>query len=104
VWAIGDVVTLPLKLGKPLPKAGVFAIGMAKAVVSRIISAMTNQGTQTSFDGHGECFVEVGGGTAARGAGDFFAEPMPKVVLSSPSVEAHAQKLAWERECLARWT
>jgi sulfide:quinone oxidoreductase len=104
VWAIGDVVALPLKIGKPLPKAGVFAIGMAKAVVSGIVSAITGRGTQAAFDGYGECFVEVGGGTAARGAGDFFADPTPKVVLDGPSAEAHAQKLAWERECLLRWT
>src|SRR3990172_10301010 len=30
VYAIGDVVSIPLKLGKPLPKAGVFAHGEAE--------------------------------------------------------------------------
>jgi sulfide:quinone oxidoreductase len=104
VWAIGDVVALPLKMGKALPKAGVFALGMAKAVVSSIASAVTGQVAPTRFDGHGECFVEVGGGIAARGAGDFFAEPTPNVVLTPPSVEAHLQKLAWERDCLSRWS
>jgi len=35
VYAIGDVVTIPLTLGKPLPKAGVFAHGEGEVVAHR---------------------------------------------------------------------
>jgi sulfide:quinone oxidoreductase len=36
VHAIGDVTTIPLKLGKPLPKAGVFAHAQAEVVARNI--------------------------------------------------------------------
>jgi sulfide:quinone oxidoreductase len=104
VWAIGDVVMLPLKMGKPLPKAGVFAVGMGQAVVSAIVAAVRGKGEVASFDGYGECFVEVGGGVAARGFGRFLAEPLPEITLEPPSTEAHEKKLAWEQECLSRWS
>lgn len=36
VYAIGDVVSIPLAVGKPLPKAGVFAHKEAKVVAENI--------------------------------------------------------------------
>jgi len=29
------------------------------------------------FDGHGECFIEIGGGKAGLGGGDLYTEPKP---------------------------
>jgi len=39
VYALGDVVSIPLKLGKPLPKAGVFAPPASRA--KRVQAAST---------------------------------------------------------------
>ena len=55
VWAIGDVAGIPLKLGKPLPKAGVFAQEEAEVVAKNIVRAITGKGKPASFDGEGEC-------------------------------------------------
>jgi sulfide:quinone oxidoreductase len=102
VFAIGDVISIPLKLGKPLPKAGVFAHAQATVVARNIARAITGRGEPASFDGHGECFVEVGDGRAGFGKGDFYAEPTPQVRLHPPSRWWHLGKVAFEQYWLRR--
>jgi sulfide:quinone oxidoreductase len=104
VYAIGDIATIPLLMGKPLPKAGVFADGEAKVVADNIAHAWIQRGMAASFNGHGACFVETGDGKAAIGSGDFYAEPVPDVKLRSPSRLWHAGKVLFERNWLRRWT
>ena len=48
VYAIGDVVAIPLTLGKPLPKAGVFAHAEAEIVAKNIARTITGQGRSTA--------------------------------------------------------
>ena len=103
VYAIGDVTTIPLKLGKPLPKAGVFAHAQAEVVARSIARAVTGRGQVAEFDGHGECFVETGGGRAGFGSGDFYADPSPRVTLRRPSRFWHAGKVLLEKTWLWRW-
>ncbi|MEV0945538.1 hypothetical protein [Rhodococcus sp. NPDC049939] len=57
----------------------------------------------TRFTGLGGCYVEIGGGMAAKGEGDFLATPAPRVTLHGPSADFHAEKEAQEREWLSRW-
>jgi sulfide:quinone oxidoreductase len=103
VWAIGDVTGIPLKMGKPLPKAATFASGEAE-VVARSIAAEIGVGEPGApYSALGECWVETGDGAAARGHGDFFGDPAPVVTLEPPTTDAHAAKEAWERGWLARW-
>jgi len=99
----GDVASIPLKLGKPLPKAGVFAHAQAEVVARAIARAVTGRGRSAEFDGHGECFVETGGGKAGFGSGDFYAEPVPRVTLRQPSRVWHAGKVLFEKVWLWRW-
>ena len=103
LYAIGDVTTIPLKLGKPLPKAGVFAHAQAEVVARRIARAVTGRGKPAEFNGHGECFVETGGGRAGFGSGDFYAEPAPRVTLRGPNRFWHAGKVLLEKTWLWRW-
>ena len=100
VYAIGDVVSSPLTLGKPLPKAGVFAHHEGEVVARSIAHAITGQGSLTRFDGHGECFIEVGNGKAGFGGGDFYAEPKPTVTLRMPSWRWHLSKVWFEKSWL----
>jgi sulfide:quinone oxidoreductase len=100
VYAIGDVVAIPLALGKPLPKAGVFAHGEAEVVGRNIAHAIRGEGTEARFDGHGECFIEIGGGKAGFGSGNFYAEPTPQVALRMPSRRWHLAKVLFERSWL----
>ncbi|MFQ5860719.1 MAG: NAD(P)/FAD-dependent oxidoreductase, partial [Dehalococcoidia bacterium] len=103
VYAIGDVDIIPLSVGLPLPKAGVFAHGQAEVVAHNIACAVTGRGKPRQFDGHGECFVEVGDGRAAFGRGNFYAEPRPAVKLYQPGRHWHAAKVLFERDWLRRW-
>ncbi len=102
VFAIGDVTSIPLTLGKPLPKAGVFAHGQAEVVAANIAMAITGKGRAASFDGHGECFIEAGDGKAGFGAGNFYAEPTPDVKLHPVGRKWHAAKVLFEKTWLAR--
>jgi sulfide:quinone oxidoreductase len=102
VYAIGDVVSIPLKLGKPLPKAGVFAHRQAEIVAHNIVGTLTGRPTTERFDGHGECFLEIGGRKAAFAAGDFYAEPKPVVELHPPGRRWHWGKVLLEKSWLHR--
>lgn len=104
VYALGDVVGIPLKLGKPLPKAGVFAQAEAEVVAQRIACAMTGAGKPSTFNGHGECFIETGGGKAGFGKGNFYAEPAPLVKIHPPGRFWHMAKVLFEKRWLATWT
>lgn len=102
VFAIGDITTIPLKMGRPLPKAGVFAHGQAETVANNIAHAWTGKGQPRSFDGYGMCFIEAGGGRAGIGKGNFYAEPTPQVDMRGPSLMWHAGKILYEKYWLYR--
>jgi sulfide:quinone oxidoreductase len=102
VYAIGDVVSIPLTLGKPLPKAGVFAHAEADVVAENVAHAIAGEHQPARFDGHGECFIEIGGGKAGFGGGDFYAEPKPAVLLRQPSWRWHLGKVWVEKSWLYR--
>ncbi len=100
VYAIGDVVAIPLALGKPLPKAGVFAHREGEVVARNIARAIAGTGTPARFNGHGECFIETGDGKAGFGGGDFYAEPKPAITLRGPSWRWHLGKVWFEKTWL----
>lgn len=97
VYAVGDNTGIMLSMGKPLPKAGVFAHGEAEVVADNLIHAITGKGELRRFDGHGECFLEVGDGKAGFGSGNFYGDPTPQVKLRSPSRALHLGKVAFEK-------
>ena len=103
IYAIGDVTGIPLVTGKPLPKAGVFAHGEAEVVANNIVHAITGEGAPRAFEGHGSCFIEIGGGRAGFGSGNFFAEPAPQIGLRAPGLLLHWGKVAYEKYWLYRW-
>lgn len=103
VFAIGDVTTVPLSVGKPLPKAGAFAHAQAEVVSANIANAWTGRGARRAFDGHGQCFVETGDGRAGYGSGNFYGEPAPRITLHRPRWWWHWGKVAFERQWLRRW-
>ena len=103
VFAIGDVTTVSLKLGKPLPKAGVFAHGQAEAVARTLAARLRGRGGDQKFEGHGECFIEMGGGVAGFARGNFYAEPAPQVQMYRAGRHWHAAKVAFERNWWRTW-
>jgi sulfide:quinone oxidoreductase len=103
VYAIGDIVTIPLSVGKPLPKAGVFAHGQAEVVAANLAVEWSGGAPNAAFDGHGACFIETGDGRAGYGAGNFYAEPTPEIGLHRPSRLWHAGKVLFEKTWWWRW-
>lgn len=103
VHAIGDITMIPLGMGKPLPRAGVFAHGQAEVVARNIARACGGKAGQARFAGHGACFIETGDGKAGFGAGDFYADPRPAIRVRRPSWLWHAGKVLLERQMLWRW-
>lgn len=103
VYAIGDVTAVRLANGMFLPKAGVFADGEASTVAASIAAEIGGGAAPAQYDGRGFCFIEVGGGKAAYGAGNFYGIPGPRVTLEPPSEAYRREKLDVERSTLALW-
>jgi sulfide:quinone oxidoreductase len=103
IFAIGDVTTVPLTMGKPLPKAGVFAHRQAEVVAANLAALWTSSGSRRAFDGHGECFLETGDGQAGFGTGNFYGEPVPQVALKGPNRFWHWGKVLFEWKWLQGW-
>ena len=103
VFAVGDSTSIPLAMGKPLPKAGVFAHAQAEIVAHNLASAWTGRGSPLRFEGEGSCFVETGDGRAGIGSGNFYAEPKPVVSLRGPARWWHWAKVLYEWSWFRRW-
>ncbi len=103
VYAVGDVTLIPLAMGKPLPRAGVFAHGQAEVVARNITRVIAGKAPVERFEGHGACFIETGAGKAGFGAGDFYAEPRPAVRMRRPGMLWHAGKVLFEKQVMWQW-
>lgn len=103
VYAIGDVTSVPLKMGRPLPKAGIFAHAQAEVVAHNIAAEWTGATERKTFDGHGQCFIEIGHHRAGIGSGNFYAEPSPVIDMKAPSIRWHLGKIAFEKYWLWKW-
>jgi sulfide:quinone oxidoreductase len=103
VYAVGDVVSIPLADGKALPKAGVFAEAHAKVAAERIAATLRGETPVATYDGAGYCFLEVGNGNAMLVKGNFFAEPHADVRLAEPAPEHFEAKVEHEQSRLSEW-
>jgi sulfide:quinone oxidoreductase len=103
VWALGDVSSITLTNGKPLPKASVFAKGEAEAVAAGVARHLGYQAPEPFFDGHGYCYIELGSGVAAKGEGNFLEASGPAVELAEPSPAFHREKEQEEQDWIRQW-
>jgi sulfide:quinone oxidoreductase len=103
VYAIGDVTTIMLPVGKPLPKAGVFAHYEADVVAENIAAELRGKIPDHTFDGKGYCFLEIGSSKAGFASGDFYATPQPQVTMRKPGRHWHWGKILFERWWLSHW-
>ncbi len=101
VFAIGDVTAIRLANGMFLPKAGVFADEQARVVAANIAAEITGADETTRYGGYGSCYIEVGGGLAAYGSGNFYGLPGPRITLEAPSQRFRREKEEQERSLLA---
>jgi sulfide:quinone oxidoreductase len=103
VFAIGDVVQIPMGNGKPLPKAGVFAESMGETVADRIAATFAGREPEAAFAGEGGCYLEVGAGQAMKVQGHFMAVPDPEIALTEASTQLLEEKRAFETQRLKTW-
>ena len=101
VYAIGDVAGIPLTMGKPPPKAGSVRRTAGGVVARNIAHAMSGEVAADQFDGHGKCFIEIGGGKAGFGGGNLRGA-LPLITLHRPSRRWHAAKILFEQNWLRR--
>ncbi len=97
VYAIGDVATIPLEFGKPLPKAGVFAHFQAETVAFNITQKITGTILKNTFNGEGQCFLETGNGMAGYAGGNFYGSPLPMIKMRKPGYFWHWAKVWVEK-------
>jgi len=103
VYAIGDMVSIPLVDGKALPKAGVFAEAHGKVAADRIVASLRDESSSATYDGAGYCFLEVGKGEAMLVKGNFLTEPHADVQLAGPAAEHYQAKVEFEHGRLSDW-
>ena len=103
VYAIGDNVQITLAMGKPLPRAGVFAHAQGLVVADTIAATILGRPAPAGFDGHGGCFIETGDAPPRNGSGHFNPEPPPRDPLRPPGRALHLGKVAFEQNVLRRW-
>ena len=97
VYAIGDITYIPLEMGKPLPKAGVFAHYQAETVAHNIAHKITGKTPDKKFNGDGQCFLEMGDGKAGYAGGNFYGSPLPDVKMKTPGLFWHWTKVWFEK-------
>jgi sulfide:quinone oxidoreductase len=97
VYAIGDITFIPLELGKPLPKAGVFTHYQAETVAHNIAQKIKGKTADKTFNGEGQCFLELGGGKAGYAGGNFYGSPLPDVKMKKPGYFWHWMKVWLEK-------
>jgi sulfide:quinone oxidoreductase len=103
IYAIGDCASFMTANSFLVPRLGILAEEEAKIVSTNIANEIVRNDTRVQFEGHGTCFIEVGGGRACLAQGDFLAEPAPKIVIDFPSTQALALKKEFEAFRLAAW-
>jgi sulfide:quinone oxidoreductase len=97
VYAIGDITFIPLEMGKPLPKAGVFAHYQAETVAHNIAQKIAGKTPEKTFNGDGQCFLELGEGKAGYAGGNFYGSPLPNVKMKKPGYFWHWMKVWFEK-------
>jgi sulfide:quinone oxidoreductase len=97
VYAIGDITSIPLEMKRPLPKAGVFAHYQAEVVAHNILQKISGLKPDKTFDGYGQCFLEIGAGRAGYAGGNFYNSPLPDVKMKKPGMIWHWTKVWFEK-------
>jgi len=102
VWAMGDVVQIPIG-DFAVPKAGAFAEDAAATVAADILRTIHGLGEVEPFQAQGACYFEFGEGKVAQIAANFLGGLTPDLALNGPSLEFRADKVEFERSRIEKW-
>jgi len=97
VYALGDVTSVGT------PKAGVFSEGQAIVAAERIIATLRGEQPETTYDGHGLCYLEFGHDMVAKVDVTFMAGQAPTGDLLGPSPELVPDKGEFGTSRIQRW-
>ncbi len=97
VYAVGDVASAPV------PRAGVFAEGQARAAYAHIAARLGVGSDPAPYDGRGACYLDFGSAGVAKVDADFLSGPEPVAPLVGPTPELVAEKAAFGETRAARW-
>lgn len=97
VYAVGDVTSVGT------PKAGVFAEGQAAVVAEAILAKVRGAQSETTYDGHGICYMEFGHDQIGMVDVFFQAGVSPHGDLIGPSADLMAEKTQFGTSRVARW-
>jgi sulfide:quinone oxidoreductase len=97
VYAVGDVTSVGT------PKAGVFAEGQARVVAAAIIDRVSDQQSQVTYDGRGQCYLEFGHDQVATVEVTFTPGAAPSGTFQGPSSALAADKAAFGSSRARRW-
>jgi len=97
VYAIGDISSVGT------PKAGLFAVGAARAAAETIRAEFMGSEYPGPYSGADSCYVQFGEGKVARADVDFFSGPIATGVHQRASRKLAGEKKQMEQEYLSRW-
>jgi sulfide:quinone oxidoreductase len=97
VYAVGDVTSVGT------PKAGVFAEGQASVVAAQLIARVRGESDPTTYDGHGTCYLEFGGGQVGKVEVTFLRGEAPRGALEGPSLALADDKTDFGASRVRRW-
>ncbi|WP_028638169.1 NAD(P)/FAD-dependent oxidoreductase [Nocardioides sp. URHA0032] len=97
VYAVGDVTSVGT------PKAGVFAEGQAAVVAAQLVARARGESSAATYDGHGICYLEFGGGEVGKVDVTFLSGQAPTGALEGPSRALAADKAAFGTDRVRRW-
>ena len=97
VYAVGDVTSVGT------PKAGVFAEGQASVVAAQLVARVRGEADRATYDGHGTCYLEFGGGEVGKVEVTFLSGAAPRGALEGPSLALAADKDAFGADRVRRW-
>jgi sulfide:quinone oxidoreductase len=97
VYAVGDVTSVGT------PKAGVFAEGQAAIVADAILARARGGRTDSTYDGHGICYMEFGHEQVGMVDVFFQAGVTPHGDLIGPSTDLMSNKVEFGSSRISRW-
>ncbi|WP_426574408.1 NAD(P)/FAD-dependent oxidoreductase [Aquihabitans sp. McL0605] len=97
VYAVGDVTSVGT------PKAGVFAEGQASVVAAALIAQHRGEGSDTTYDGRGICYLEFGNDQVALVDVTFVSGQAPVGSMVAASHENSLQKTEFGTSRVRRW-
>ena len=72
-------------------------------MAAQLVARVRGEADATTYDGHGTCYLEFGGGEVGKVDVTFLSGAAPRGALEGPSLALAADKEAFGAERVRRW-